>query len=128
VRRPLIFWAFDEAAAPAFGVHAPRMKFLLIVLLTLAIVTTMKLAGVILATAVLVLPGNAALNLSDRMGTVLGLSVATGLVGVVAGLMLCFQTDLPPGPCIVTVLVLIFAAARLVPALGARGAALEGSR
>jgi manganese/iron transport system permease protein/iron/zinc/copper transport system permease protein len=115
-RRPLMFWAFDEAAAPAFGVSFQAMKYLLIVLLTLAIVTSMRLAGVVLATAVLVLPGAAALYLSDRIRGVLALSVLTGLVGAVGGLALCFAASLPPGACIVAVLVVLFVAARLLSA------------
>lgn len=114
-RRPLIFWAFDEAAAPAFGVSGQSMKYLLIILLTFAIVTSMRLAGVVLATAVLVLPGAAALHLSDRMRPVLALSLATGLFGVIAGMALSF-VGLPPGACIVAVLVALFAAARVVSA------------
>ena len=68
-RRPLLFWAFDEAAAPTFGVPAATMKYLLVVLLTLAIVTAMKLA------ALLVLPGAAAVRVSDRLKAVMGLSL-----------------------------------------------------
>jgi ABC-type Mn2+/Zn2+ transport system permease subunit len=120
-RRPLLFWAFDEPAAPAFGVPAQAMKYLLIALLTLAIVTAMKLAGVVLATALLVLPGAVALRLSERMAPVFLLAVGAGLVGVVGGLVMAFETGfLPPGACIVTVLVVLFAVVRLaggVPSL-----------
>jgi ABC-type Mn2+/Zn2+ transport system permease subunit len=113
-RRPLVFWAFDESAAPAFGIPAQGMKYLLVVLLTLAIVTAMKLAGVVLASALLVLPGVTALRLSDRLAPVSVLSVATGLVGVLGGLALAFTFDrVPPGACIVSVLIALFIGARV---------------
>jgi zinc transport system permease protein len=112
VRRPLVFWAFDERSAPAFGVRAGRMKLLLLTLLALATVTAMKLAGVVLATAMLVLPGAIALQLSVRLGRVLGLSFAAGLLAVLLGLMVSFELDWPPGPVIVAWLTLMFAAAR----------------
>lgn len=122
-RRPLLFWAFDEAAAPAFGVPASAMKYLLVILLTLAIVTAMKLAGVVLATAMLVLPGAAALRCSDRLVTVLLLSLVFALSGVVGGLVAsCVVAVLPPGACIVGVLVAIFAAACVIQALRQRAA------
>jgi ABC-type Mn2+/Zn2+ transport system permease subunit len=115
VRRPLLFWAFDEAAAPAFGVRGSAMKFLLVVLLTFAIVTAMKLAGVVLATALLVLPGAAALRISDRLGSVIALSLGAAVAGVVGGLAVSLAAPtLPPGACIVGVLVVIFAAARVM--------------
>jgi ABC-type Mn2+/Zn2+ transport system permease subunit len=115
-RRELYFWAFDEPAAPAFGVRAARMKLLLVVLLTLAIVTAMKLAGVVLATALLILPGAAALALNDRLTRVIGLSIAICLLGTILGLVLSFEVldgdALPPGTGIVAVLVAIYALAR----------------
>lgn len=112
-RRPLLFWAFDEPAAEAFGVRGSRVRLLLMVLLTLAIVASMKLAGVVLATALLVLPGAAALHLSDRLRPVLALSLALGLLGVLGGLVLSFESNWPTGPSIVAVLTGLYAAARI---------------
>lgn len=120
-RRPLLFWAFDEPAAPAFGVPAGAMKNILVLLLAAAIVTSMKLAGVVLATALLVLPGAIAMALSDRLVPVFLLSVAAGLAGVLGGLVLSFETeDLPPGACIVAVLVGLFIVARAAAAARSR--------
>jgi ABC-type Mn2+/Zn2+ transport system permease subunit len=113
-RRPMLFWAFDEPSAPAFGVPARSMKVLLVVLLTLAIVTGMKLVGVVLATALLVLPGATALLISDRLWPVIATSAAAGVVGVAGGLVLSFEQDWPSGPSIVAVLTAFYAGARLV--------------
>lgn len=112
VRRPLLFWAFDEQAAPAFGVPDRAMKVTLMVLLCLAIVTSMKLAGVVLATSILVLPGATALRLSDRLNAVLALSVLVGVLGVLGGLVMSFEMDWPPGPGIVAVQTMIYVIAR----------------
>lgn len=111
IRRPLLFWAFDENAARAWGVRTRLMQLILMVMLTLATVTAMRLAGVVLATALLVLPGAAALRLSRRMGRVLLFSILGGVVGVLAGIVLGFEIDVPPGACIVCVLTLYFAGA-----------------
>jgi ABC-type Mn2+/Zn2+ transport system permease subunit len=112
-RRALLFWAFDEATAPAFGVPPRAMKYLLVVLLTLAIVTAMKLAGVVLATALLVLPGATALRLSERLGSVVALSAVLAILGVVLGIVLSFERNLPPGACIVGMMVMLYAIARI---------------
>ena len=108
VRRPLVFWAFDDPAATAFGVPARGMRLALMVLLTLAIVASMRLAGVVLATALLVLPGAVALRLSDRLRTVMALALAVAVLGVLGGIVLCFEADWPPGPSIVGVLTVAF--------------------
>lgn len=110
VRRPMLFWAFDEPTATAFGVPAQRVKFGMMLLLTVAVVTSMKLAGVVMASALLVLPGATALRLSDRLGAVVALSCAIGLGGLAAGTVLSFESDMPPGASIVLVLALVFAA------------------
>lgn len=114
IRRPLVFWAFDEPVAATLGVRTGTMKMTLLVLLALATVVAMRLAGVVLATAMLVLPGAVALRLSSRMWAVLGVSVGVGLLGVLAGVVLSFELDLAPGPAIVAVLATLFAGVRLL--------------
>jgi ABC-type Mn2+/Zn2+ transport system permease subunit len=111
-RRPMLFWTFDEPAAEAFGVRGGAVRLVLMVVLTLAIVASMKLAGVVLATALLVLPGAAALHLSDRLARVMALGMLAAVVGVLGGLIVSFELDWPTGPSIVGVLAALYAAAR----------------
>jgi zinc transport system permease protein len=113
VRRPLLFWVFDEESSPAFGVRAAAMKTTLMVLLAIAVVVAMRLAGVVLATALLVLPGATALRLTDRLWPALAFSVATGIVGLMAGLSLSLRFDWPPGPCVVLAMTVLFAIAAI---------------
>lgn len=120
VRRPLVFWAFDPVVALAMGVREPVMSLVLMTLLALATVTAMKLAGVVLATAMLVLPGASALLFSRRAGVVLWLALLIALTGVVGGLVLGFEADWPTGPSIVVVLAGVFALARVRVAIEAR--------
>ncbi|MBL8886277.1 MAG: metal ABC transporter permease [Phycisphaerales bacterium] len=108
VRRPLTFWAFDESAAAAFGVNTRAMRVTLLVLLALATVTAMKLAGVVLATAMLVLPAAAAVQFSADARRVCVLSVVFALVGVALGMLLSFELDWPTGASIVLVLAGMF--------------------
>ncbi|HYF13870.1 MAG TPA: metal ABC transporter permease [Phycisphaerales bacterium] len=116
-RRPLVFWAFDGATARAMGVREGAMNLLLLTLLTLATVAVMRLAGVVLATAMLVLPGAAALRVSRRSGTVMTLAAVFSLAGAVGGLLVAFERDWLPGASIVCVLCAIYAACW---AIGAR--------
>ncbi|MBL0927503.1 MAG: metal ABC transporter permease [Phycisphaerales bacterium] len=110
-RRPLLFWAFDEPAAEAFGVRTARTRLLLMALLGVAVVLSMRVAGVVLSTALLVLPGAAAVQLSRRLVPVFALGVAAAVVGVLAGLEASLRLDTPPGPTIVLTLVAMASAA-----------------
>ena len=108
LRRPMLFWALDEESARAFGVPAKAMKVALMVLLSLAVVVAMKLAGVVLATALLVLPGATALKLSGRMWPVVAISVGIGVLGLVGGMLLSFMLNWQPGPSVVVVMTGVF--------------------
>jgi len=111
VRRPLLFWALDEESAKAFGIKTELMKMTLMTMLAIAVVTSMKLTGVILATALLVLPGATALRVSSRLYVCLGIAMALAAVGLLSGLVLSVMTDWPAGPSIVAVLVGAFSVA-----------------
>jgi manganese transport system permease protein len=121
-RRGLVFWAFDEVGASSCGVRAGASRTLLLVLLALAIVVTMRLAGVVLTTALLVLPGATALRCSTRFWPVIGLSAMLGVVGVAAGLIVSFELDVQPGPAIVLSQVGMYACVRMFRSIGRRGA------
>ena len=81
--RHMTFWAFEPQTAIAFGVRGSAMRYLLVVLLAAAVVITMKLVGVVLATALLVTPAATALHLSERWDHVRWLSIGAGLLGTV---------------------------------------------
>ncbi|MBL0922497.1 MAG: metal ABC transporter permease [Phycisphaerales bacterium] len=120
-RRGLIFWSYDEPAAEAFGARTRAAQTLLLILLAVAVVTAMKLAGVVLATALLVAPGASALRLSDRLAGVFAWSVALAVLGVGAGLAASFELDLPPGACVVGALIAIYAACCAIGRIAGRG-------
>lgn len=112
-RRPLKFWAFDEAGAEAMGVNTRAMGLLALGAVALAVVLAMKVVGVVLATALLVLPAAIALLLTDRWRSALGWSLFAGVGGAIAGLALSFEADWPPGAAVVLALAAMYGAARL---------------
>lgn len=107
--KELLFYAFDETASRVFGVPTAAMHYLLMVLLALVVVVSMRLVGFILVSALLVIPGAAALQVSDRMGRVLASATAMGLLGSVGGVLVSVAVpQLSPGACIVMLLVGMF--------------------
>lgn len=114
VRRPLLFWAIDEDSALAFGVNVRKMKLVLMTVLACTIVIAMKLTGVILATALLALPGAIALGVCSRLSTSIIIAVVTSLAALLLGVLLSITTDWPTGPSIVAILVAIFICTSIV--------------
>ncbi len=121
-RRPVLMWSFDEDAAPAFGVRAVGTRLLVMTMLAVSIVVSMKLAGVVLASALLVLPGATAMHLSRRLAPVFAWSGVVSAAGVVGGLIASFELDTPPGPTMVMALVVIYGASALWSTARARKA------
>ncbi len=120
--KEILFYAFDEQVSQVFGVRTRLIHYLLLTLLSITIVLSIKLAGFVLVSALLVIPGSTALMLSRRLGWVFGLSVLTGVAGTGAGLMLSLIVGtLPTGPCIVAALCAIFAAGLVIQRVRAMG-------
>lgn len=110
--KEIVYYCFDPATAEASGVPAGFVHYLLILLMTLTIVVGARVAGSILVTALLVLPGATAGLLTDRLRTTVAASVAVGVLGAAGGLLVRMRWPfLPTGPAIVLVMFATFVAA-----------------
>ena len=112
--KEILFYCMDPDLAEVSGVRARLVHYLLMIMLALMIVVGMRLAGYLLVTALLVLPGATALVVSQRIGVVLATSVVVSLIGILCGLALqATYAFLDSGPPMVLALVAQFAAAYL---------------
>ena len=100
-RRRFIFWAFDEPVVDAYGLSSKRTTNTFLILLALAVVMAMQIAGVVLAAAMLVLPGAAALNLTSKLRPVFIYSILIGAAGAALGMAIGINAGYPAGPTIV---------------------------
>jgi len=107
--KEIVAYCFDPATAQAAGVRVGFIHYLLIVLVALTIVIGVRVAGSVMVTAFLVLPGASALLLSKRLNTTIILSVVAGLAGTLGGLSAHFaKSFIPEGPAIVLLLFVEF--------------------
>jgi len=93
----------DELAA-AEGAPTARVEAAFVVLLAVAIAAAIKIVGVLLAMAFLVMPAVAARPFASTPERMVALAAVIAAVGVMAGLALSLGLDLPGGPAIVLVL------------------------
>jgi zinc transport system permease protein len=84
------------------------LDFLFYVLLCVTIVLGVKLLGIILVSALLIIPPTIAKLLAPSFKTLIGVSVIAGEVFIVLGLMLSYLLDLPSGATIILVGVVTF--------------------
>jgi zinc transport system permease protein len=97
----LLHASFEEDVAKVTGVPVGFLHYMLLILVALAIVASIKLVGIVLVSAMLVLPAATANQIARTYRRVLILSVVTGLVSLIAGLLLSYAFDLPSGATIV---------------------------
>ncbi len=116
--------SFDEEFAEVVGVKVDTIFLVLLALTALAVVTLIRVAGVILAIALLTVPAAVARHWSDRLVHMMLLSTAVGAACTVAGLLLsywladAFDVSAPPGPLIILLATALYALSSLAQKLG----------
>jgi zinc transport system permease protein len=106
--RPLLSLTVHEDLARVEGVPAERVKWLFTALLALVVAILMKIVGLILVTALLIIPAAAARRVANSPEAMALWASILGGVAVGAGLALSLYYDTPAGPSIVIAATAIF--------------------
>jgi zinc transport system permease protein len=101
--RALAGVTLDEEGARVQGLPVDRLNVFVAVLAATTVSVSMRIVGVLLVAALMVLPVIAAGRVARSMLQTLGLAVAIGLGSVLGGLTVSYYADLPPGGTIVLV-------------------------
>jgi zinc transport system permease protein len=99
--RPLLALTVHEDLARIEGVPTERIQWLFTALLALVVAILMKVVGLILVTAMLIIPAAAARRLARSPEAMALWAILLGGVAVIAGLALSLHADTPAGPSIV---------------------------
>ena len=92
---------FDEELAQSMGIKTGRINILLFILTAVVAVLAMKVAGIMLVSAMLILPPLTALQLSVSFRMTIIASVIFSILSVTGGIILSFLLNLPAGGTIV---------------------------
>lgn len=107
--------SFDPGFARSLGLPVQVFHYSLMLLLAFAIVSALQAVGVVLVTAMLVIPAAAAFLLTDRLGWMLVLSALFGMSTGALGAFFSFVgRNLPTGPFMVLAATVVFVAALLL--------------
>jgi zinc transport system permease protein len=101
--KELVLVTFDETQARAAGVKTWFFDYLVSVLAGVTVIASIHIVGVLLISALLVLPAITSLQVSRSFKQTMILSPIFGLVSVVLGLMLSIILDTASGATIVVV-------------------------
>lgn len=109
LRRDLLLICFDPAQARVLALNERFLNYLLLSLISLAIVVSLQAVGIILVVAMLVTPGSIAHLWTDRFDRMLAIAVAAAVFSTMVGVLVSYHIDASTGGCIVLVQALAFA-------------------
>lgn len=104
----LLAFTLHEELAAVEGVPVERVRLALMLMLAVLIAIAMKVVGVLLITALLIIPAAAARRLSGTPERMAVLASTIGCASVVLGLLASVLWDTPAGPSIVLAAGIIF--------------------
>ncbi len=111
--RPLLAITLHEDLARVEGVAVTPVRSALMLMLALVIAIAMKVVGVLLITALLIIPAATARRFSRSPEAMAALASLCGCAAVTAGLALSWVLDTPLGPSIVLCAALLFSTSLL---------------
>jgi len=106
--KDLMFAIFDPEMAEVTGVPAGKLYYLLITMIALTVVTSIKVVGIVLVSALMVTPAAAAYQLTESFRKMMALSVVFGVGSTVIGLLLSDWLRTSSGATIVILSTLVF--------------------
>lgn len=125
LRRQLFAVCQDEAFARVTGLPVRGLNLLLAVTAAVTVTVSMRVVGLLLVSALMVIPVAAAQRVGRSFAVVQLLAVVVGVLSCVGGTVGSYQLDLPSGPTIVVASMVLLAA---LAALAAARPALARAR
>jgi zinc transport system permease protein len=116
--RDLFAVTFDEDLAKSMGIKTNRINIILLLLTAVSAVLAMKITGIMLVSAMLILPPVTALQLSLSFRMTLFAAVGFSVLAVISGIFVSFVLNLPAGGTIVmfntALLLIVFGAKKIL--------------
>jgi ABC-type Mn2+/Zn2+ transport system permease subunit len=132
--KPLLFTTFDREVAAVQGVRTGLMELLFNILVAAVIVVSVRVLGVLLIAAAVVIPAAIARLVIRSFGRMLAVATLVGVASTVAALYISYFANVASGPAIVLVEAAVFGLVAVVTGLHsrlvvrrARGRAVQGA-
>lgn len=114
--RALVAMAVDEDLARVDGHNVGRARLVLMLLVAVSVASAMKVVGVMLVTAMLVIPAATARPLARTPEQMAAGAALAGILAVLGGLFASWRYDTPSGPSMVVAAAGLFVISKMVSA------------
>jgi len=106
--KKILYSTFSEEQAKASGIPVEKMSYLLIAMAGVTVVISMQLVGVLLISALFVLPNVSAMLYARSFKQTVILSMSFAVFATVSGIIMSYQFEIAQAGCIVLVAAAIF--------------------
>ena len=105
---PMLISTLNEELAYSNDINPKREKLFLTLALAVTVAVSIKVVGLLLISALLIIPAAAARNISQTPETMVITTAIIGVISAVSGLQFSYFFNSPPGPSIVCVSLVCF--------------------
>ncbi len=106
--RELMSVSFDEEFAKASGINTGRINSIMVLITSVAVVLTIKVVGVMLTSALMVIPAVTAIQAARGFRSTIAAAALVAVSSVIGGLVISFFLNLPSGAVIVLLNIAFF--------------------
>ena len=118
LRKQLLHFTFDEEQAKVSGLNVDRLNYIFVIIAGVTVITSMRLVGILLISALIVLPNITSMLFGKGFKHTVLLSMGIAVFSVVAGIILSYYFDLAPSGTIVMISVAILVGTIIVKYIG----------
>jgi zinc transport system permease protein len=111
--KEIFITTYNEDIARVSGISVRGINILFLLLLSISIVVSIKIVGIILISALLVIPGATAQLFARSLSFMIAVSCGVAVISTVLGLIISYEFDIAPGGSIVLTATAIFLVALL---------------
>lgn len=112
--RQLLYSTFNEEQAKVSGIHVEKINYLIVFMAGVTVVTSIQLVGVLLISALFVIPNVTAIMYGKGFKQTAIMSICFSIFSVVSGILLSYVFDITPAGTIVLLSIGLFGASMVI--------------
>ena len=116
--KKFMYITFSEEQARVSGIRVEKLNYLLIAIAGITVVTSMQLVGVLLVSALFVIPNVTAMMFKRSFKQTIILSMSFSVFSTVAGILISYPLDIAPSGMVVLLAITLFIGSLIMKSAG----------
>ena len=121
LQKQFLHLTFNEEQAKLAGMRTTLLNYAFVVLASITVVTSMRLVGILLISALIVIPNITAMQFGKGFKKTVFISMSISVISVVSGILLSYSLNVAPSGTIVVIAVGILVGTLLLKSIGLLG-------